>query len=81
MKSARFYTGGRNNGRKDYVSRKRSVFKKKCFNCDKFGHMKRGCPDMKGREKDDEDAVFAAGEIRSSGWLFDSGTTAHMTPH
>ncbi|RMX65777.1 hypothetical protein DD238_004373 [Peronospora effusa] len=57
----------RNNGRKENVSRKQSGFKGICFNCDKFGHMKRDCSDMKGPSKDEEDAVFAAGESRSSG--------------
>ncbi|CAI5714033.1 unnamed protein product [Peronospora farinosa] len=80
-KNARFDKSGRNNGRKDNISRKRSGFKGKCFNCDKFGHMKRDCPDFKGPGKNEEDAVFASGESRSSGWLIDSGATAHMTPH
>ncbi|RMX62698.1 hypothetical protein DD238_008524 [Peronospora effusa] len=38
-KFARFDKGGRNNGRKENVSRKRSGFKGKYYNCDKFGHM------------------------------------------
>ncbi|CAI5737955.1 unnamed protein product [Peronospora farinosa] len=41
LKNTRFYNGGRNNGRKYNVSRKRSGFKGKCFNCDKFGHISR----------------------------------------
>ncbi|RQM13328.1 hypothetical protein DD237_003846 [Peronospora effusa] len=43
--------------------------------------MKRDCPYIKGPGRNEEDSVFAAGEIRSSGWMIDSGATAHMTPH
>ncbi|CAI5730571.1 unnamed protein product [Peronospora farinosa] len=50
-KNARFDKSERNNGRKDNISRKQSGFKGKCFNCDKFGHMKRDCPDFKGLAK------------------------------
>ncbi|CAI5737498.1 unnamed protein product [Peronospora farinosa] len=52
LKNARFDKGGRNIGRKDNVSKKRSGFKGRCFKCDKFGHMKRDCPDMKMPGKD-----------------------------
>ncbi|RMX68275.1 hypothetical protein DD238_006000 [Peronospora effusa] len=66
LKNASFDKGGRNNGRKNNVSRKRSEFKGKCFNCDKFGHMKRDCPDITWFGIYDEDAVFVAGKGRSS---------------
>ena len=58
--------GGRNNGRIDNISKKRSILMGKCFNCDKFGQMKRDSMDMKGIGKDDEDAVFAVGGSRLS---------------
>ena len=61
-KNTWFDKDGRNNGRKDNISRKRSGFNGKCSNHDKLGHHKRDCPDMKGPGKDDEDAVFTAGE-------------------
>ncbi|RMX68181.1 hypothetical protein DD238_008183 [Peronospora effusa] len=40
--------------------------------------MKRDCPDFKGPGKNEEDAVFAAGESRSSGWLIDSAAPRRL---
>ncbi|CAI5711696.1 unnamed protein product [Peronospora farinosa] len=59
-------------GVKPKNERKRSGLKGKCFNCAKFGHIKRDCSGMKWPGENDEDAVFVAGESRSSGWMIDS---------
>ncbi|GMF22453.1 unnamed protein product [Phytophthora lilii] len=71
--------GGQRNGRKGNGPWKNgSRFKGKCFKCNQTGHMKHDCPDRNGDH--DEEAVFAVSEERSTGWLIDSGATAHMTP-
>ena len=75
-----FDKGGRKNGRRFNCTKKRSNLKVNCFNCDKFGHMNRDSPDMKGPDKDDKDAVPAFGESRLLGCLIDSGATVQMTP-
>ena len=65
--------GGRVNGRKGGAIRNHGEFKVKCFNFDKFGHMKRSC--LAGKQIGGDDAVFAVSEGRSSGWLIDSVAT------
>ncbi|KAG6620154.1 Integrase, catalytic core protein [Phytophthora cinnamomi] len=69
-KNQRFNKVGKGFDRKSNGGRKLGRFKGKFFNCDKFSHMKRDCP-----EQGD------GGEDRSAGWLIDSSATAHMTPH
>ena len=61
------------------ASRSDIGFKGKCFNCNQNGHMKRDCL-VKNRFSND-DAVFAVGEGKATGWLIDSGATSHMTPY
>lgn len=78
-KAGRF-KGGRGHGRKGNAPHKNGGgFKGKCFGCDQVGHMKRDCPNQRGDSGND--AVFAVGEERLSGWLIDSGATSHMTPY
>ncbi|KAG6595749.1 Integrase, catalytic core protein [Phytophthora cinnamomi] len=79
-KNQMFNKVGKGFDRKSNGGRKLGRFKGKCFNCDKFGHMKRDCPEQVNGDTN-EDSGFAVGEDRSAGWLIDSGATAHMTPH
>uniref|UniRef100_A0AAV1UEG8 CCHC-type domain-containing protein n=1 Tax=Peronospora matthiolae TaxID=2874970 RepID=A0AAV1UEG8_9STRA len=74
------FKGGRGHGRKGISARKNGGgYKGKCFGCGQVGHMKRDCPVQKGDSGNG--AVFAVNEKRLDGWLIDSGTTLHMTPH
>ncbi|POM69193.1 Putative Polyprotein [Phytophthora palmivora] len=73
------FKGSRGNGRKGNSPKKNGGFKGKYFKCDQVGHMKRDCQSK--NDGVDNDAAFAVGEGRLSGWLIDSGATPYMTPN
>ncbi|KAL8497127.1 hypothetical protein ACS0TY_020707 [Phlomoides rotata] len=69
------------------------VEKRKCYNCNKIGHLKKNCPEKKGNKGNTADAAVAeegynSAEVltisadRMNGeWVLDSGCSFHMCPN
>ncbi|KAH9801561.1 hypothetical protein KPL71_001082 [Citrus sinensis] len=67
---------------------------KKCFQCQKEGHFKRDCPDLKNKKKEQNEAAATVEEegyesaevcvatehVQKGTWILDSGCTFHMCP-
>ncbi|KAF1313844.1 Integrase catalytic core protein, partial [Globisporangium splendens] len=57
---------------------KTGTFGGKCYACGKLGHKAVSCNQRMKSESDE--LTFMASNVKSDGWLLDSGASSHMTP-
>ncbi|KAL8516313.1 hypothetical protein ACS0TY_014829 [Phlomoides rotata] len=69
------------------------VERRKCYNCNKIGHLKKDCPEKKGNKCDTADAAVAeegynsaevltiSADRMNDEWVLDSGCSFHMCPN
>ncbi|KAL8465333.1 hypothetical protein ACS0TY_034727 [Phlomoides rotata] len=69
------------------------VERRKCYNCNKIGHLKKDCPEKKGNKGDTADAAVAeegynsaevltiSADRMNDEWVLDSGCSFHMCPN
>ncbi|KHN13198.1 Retrovirus-related Pol polyprotein from transposon TNT 1-94, partial [Glycine soja] len=77
-------------------SRSKNKNNNKCHNCQKEGHWKRNCPELKkdkvstsefggaavvSEESDGGNVLFVSSNVNDDDWILDSACTFHMTPN